>query len=61
MLKYCTNDLMHFGNTTTLHTEGGHSRIKRQLNNILTGMIALILCFFQTNNELIRTKVIWAV
>lgn len=29
VLKYHTNDLMHFGNTTTLRAEeGGHSRIK---------------------------------
>ena len=39
VLKYCTNDLIHFGNTTTSRAEGGHSRIKRQLNNASTGMI----------------------
>ena len=39
VLKCYTNDLTHFGNTTTLRVEGGHAKIKRQLNNTSTGKI----------------------
>lgn len=39
VLKCYTNDFPHFRNTTTSHTEGGHAKIKRQLNNTSTDMI----------------------
>lgn len=46
VLKYHTNDLMHCRNTTTtLHAEGGHSKIKHQLNKTSIDTITLILRF----------------
>ena len=39
VIKCYTNKLCHFGNTTTSRAEGGHAKIKRQLNNTSTGMI----------------------
>lgn len=41
VLKRFTNDLTHFGNTTTLHVESRHMKIKYQLNNISVGKIIM--------------------
>ncbi len=39
VIKYYTNNLYYFGNTTTSRAEEGYAKIKRQLNNTSTGMI----------------------
>lgn len=39
VIKCYTNKLCYFGNTTTSRAERGHAKIKRQLDNTLTGMI----------------------
>lgn len=41
VIKCYANKLCHFGNTTTSRAEGGHAKIKRQLNNSPTGMVTM--------------------
>lgn len=50
IIKCYINKLCHFENTTTSQAEDDYIKIKRQLNNISTGMI--IQSFFELNKKL---------